>query len=154
MSDHAATRLAWGASPVDDDHVRRVVRKMLGGIVVPLLGAGVNVSGRPPGSHYNGPDDPYLPDGAELAEYLAYAFDHPELVDEKEKKDLLYVAQFVDVMEGSGELYQRLHDIFSASYEPGPVHRFFAQLQPILREKGKGSQLILTTNYDDGLERA
>lgn len=151
MSDHAATRLAGGASPVDDDHIRRVVRKMLGGIVVPLLGAGVNVSGRPAGSRYNGPDDPYLPNGAELAEFLAYAFEYPQLVGQT---DLLRVAQFLDVMEGSGELYQRLHDVFNARYEPGPVHMFFARLQPMLRQYGKGSQLILTTNYDDALERA
>jgi hypothetical protein len=151
MSDHAATRLAGGASPVDDDHIRRVVRKMLGGIVVPLLGAGVNVSGRPAGSRYNGPDDPYLPNGAELAEFLAYAFEYPQLVGQT---DLLRVAQFLDVMEGSGELYQRLHDVFNARYEPGPVHMFFARLQPMLRQYGNGSQLILTTNYDDALERA
>jgi SIR2-like domain len=151
MSDHAAIRLASGAYPVDDDHIGRVVRKMLGGIVVPLLGAGVNFSGRPAGSHYNGPDDPYLPNGAELAEFLAYAFEYPQLVGET---DLLRVAQFLDVMEGSGELYQRLHDVFNARYEPGPVHMFFARLQPILRQYGKGSQLILTTNYDDALELA
>lgn len=124
---------------------------MLGGIVVPLLGAGVNVSGRPAGSRYNGPDDPYLPNGAELAEFLAYAFEYPQLVGQT---DLLRVAQFLDVMEGSGELYQRLHDVFNARYEPGPVHMFFARLQPMLRQYGKGSQLILTTNYDDALERA
>jgi hypothetical protein len=154
MSDSAVTRVVGRASPVDDDHIRRVVRKMLAGIVVPLLGAGVNVSGRPPGSRYSGPDDPYLPSGQELAEYLAKAFEHPQLVSDRRKRDLLRVAQFVDVMEGSGELYQRLHDVFNASYEPGPIHRFFAQLQPFLRQRGKGSQVILTTNYDDTLERA
>jgi SIR2-like domain len=151
MSDHAVTRVASGSSSVDDDHIRRVVRKMLGGIVVPLLGAGVNVSGRPVGARYRGPHDPYLPSGAELAEFLAYAFEYPHLAGET---DLLRVAQYLDVMEGSGELYQTLHDVFDASYEPGPVHMFFARLQPILRESGKGSQLILTTNYDDALERA
>jgi hypothetical protein len=34
------------------------------------------------------------------------------------------------------------------------VHRFLAGLQQILRERGKGPQVILTTNYDDALERA
>jgi hypothetical protein len=151
MSNHAVTRVAPGAFSVDDDHIRRVVRKMLGGIVVPLLGAGVNVSARPAGSRYRGPHDAYLPNGAELAEFLAYAFEYPQLAGET---DLLRVAQFLDVMEGSGELYQTLHEVFNASYEPGPVHMFFARLQPILRESGKGSQLILTTNYDDALELA
>ena len=151
MSDSAATRVVTGASPVDDEHIRRVVRKMLGGIVVPLLGAGVNMPCRPVGSQYRSPDDLFLPSGRELAEYLAVAFEYPQLVGET---DLLRVAQFLDVMEGSGELYQRLHDVFNASYEPGPVHMFFARIQPILREAGKGSQLILTTNYDDALEAA
>ena len=116
MSDHAVTRVASGSSPVDDDHIRRVVRKMLGGIVVPLLGAGVNVSGRPAGSRYSGPQDPYLPSGTELAEFLAYAFEYPQLSGET---DLLRVAQFLDVMEGSGELYGRFTRSSTQATSPG-----------------------------------
>jgi SIR2-like domain len=154
MTKPAATQLAYGASEVDPDHIRRIVRKMLRGIVVPLLGAGVNLATRlePEKMPYNGPEDPYLPSGRELARFLARAFECPKAVGNSE--DLLRISQYVDVMEGSGELYERLHEVFSATYEPGPVHRFFAHLQRTLREAGRGPQVILTTNYDDALERA
>jgi SIR2-like domain len=155
MSEHAATHIGAGALPVDNDHVKRVVRKMFNGLVVPLLGAGVNMPGRPDGLRYSGPADSYLPNGSELANYLAREFDYTELAKRtRRREDLLRVSQYLDVMEGSGELYQRLHDVFSASYPPGPVHMFLARVQRLLREAGKGSQVILTTNYDDALERA
>jgi hypothetical protein len=127
---------------------------MLRGIVVPLLGAGVNMTSRPQPekSPYTGPEDPYLPSGRELARFLAGAFECPRGLGKTE--DLLRISQYVDVMEGSGELYERLHEVFCATYDPGPVHKFFAQLQRTLREAGKGPQVILTTNYDDALERA
>jgi SIR2-like protein len=153
MSNRAATEMPSGALRVDDDHVKRVVRKMLNGLVVPLLGAGVNMPSRPKGSQYSGPDDSYLPSGPELARYLVANFEYGDLAFRR-REDLLRVSQLVEVMEGSGELYQRLHDVFSASYAPGLVHMFLARLQPMLREAGKGSQVILTTNYDDALERA
>jgi hypothetical protein len=134
-----------------DRHFKQVVRKMLNGIVVPLLGAGVNLSGRPPNFEYSGNQRDHLPSGRELAAYLAAEFDYPELAN---VDDLLRVSQFLEVMEGSGELYQALHSLFDADYPPRPVHTFLAELQPTLREHGKGGQVILTTNYDDALERA
>ena len=69
-------------------------------------------------------------------------------------EDLTRVSQFIDSVESSGgELYQALHDIFDADYEPGPVHLFLARTAPLLRERNQ-LQVILTTNYDDALERA
>lgn len=124
---------------------------MLNGTVVPLLGAGVNMSGRPPGTTYDRPHPDYLPSGAELARFLADEFEYPELVD---LDDLIRVSQYVEVMEGSGELYQALHRVFDRDYRPGLVHTFLAELPPALCERGSGRQLILTTNYDDVLERA
>jgi hypothetical protein len=155
MSEHAAphTVVSDRARLVDDEHVRRVVRKMLNGLVVPLLGVGVNIPGRPPNFEYRGPDDGHLPSGPELAEFLANHFEYPGLAA-KERKDLVRVSQFLDIMEGSGELYQALHQVFDARYSPGPVHRFLARFQQILRQSGKPHQVILTTNYDDALERA
>ena len=136
--------------PPPDRHYTKVVRKMLGGLVVPLLGAGVNLSGRPKDFSWTA-DRRHLPSGWELANYLVQQFeDYPELAKER---DLLRVSQFLEVMEG-GELYQRLHDLFDADYPPSPLHEFLAGLQPVLRERGKGPQVILTTNYDDALERA
>jgi len=57
-------------------------------------------------------------------------------------------------MEGSGELYHALHQVFDSKYSFGPVHEFLARLQLILAHRKKPRQVILTTNYDDALETA
>jgi hypothetical protein len=132
--------------------VRAVARKLLKGMVVPLLGAGVNACGRPADFTWQPSDRQHLPTGDELARYLAKEFDTP--AELAQSPDLIRVSQFIDSVESSGgELYQTLHEIFDADYEPGPVHRFLAGVAPLLRERGQ-LQVILTTNYDDALERA
>jgi len=59
-------------------------------------------------------------------------------------------------VSGSGPLYDELHSLFDADYEPTSLHRFFASAPGLLREKGYPPRypLIVTTNYDDALERA
>jgi hypothetical protein len=50
----------------------------------------------------------------------------------------------------------KLREVFNVDYPLTPLHEFFASLPKVLREKGSISpyQLIITTNYDDVLERA
>jgi hypothetical protein len=106
-------------------HTRSVARKLLKGMVVPLLGAGVSSCGRPPDSGWHLGEQRYLPTGAELAAYLAEEFDAP--VEVAETHDLPRVSQFIDAIERSGgELYETLHRVFDADYPPGPVHLFLA----------------------------
>ena len=126
--------------------------------VVPLLGAGVNKSGRPAGFEWKydplrGDQPPqYPPDGRELASYLASYFSAPP--DLAQTEDLIRISQFIDSVKTSGrELYETLSAIFEAAQSPGPVHQFFARTAKLLRER-KRLQVILTTNYDDLLERA
>ena len=132
------------------DHYQRIVRAMLEGGVVPLLGAGANLCGRPANQRWE--RGKHLPSGAELAEFLAERFGFPST----EIADLARVAQFVDVMEGDGPLYRELHQLFDADYPPTALHAFLAEL-PSIRLERVGAphyQLIVTTNYDDALERA
>jgi hypothetical protein len=136
--------------PLPDEHVEEVVRKMMKGMIVPLLGAGVNLWAR----DRNFASRERLPDSSELAAFLADAFPFKKQLELDGVSDLIRVAQFIEVMVGSGELYEALHSVFDLAYPPGPVHEFLAELQPILRERGKGPQVILTTNYDDALEQA
>jgi hypothetical protein len=93
-----------------------------------------------------------LPSSSELAEYLAIRFRYPW----NDKQDLLRVSQYAAIMEGPGALYLELRKLFDADYEFTPIHKFFAALPAALREKGylPGHQLIVTTNYDDVMERA
>ena len=136
----------------DEAHYTRIANRILDGRVVPFLGAGVNLCGRPESVSFQ--LGRYLPSGSELAKYLALHNNYPY----KDRDDLLRVAQYVDVMLGLQPLYEELHDVFDADYEPTPVHRLLASLPSLIRgrpsDEPKFFPLIVTTNYDDALERA
>jgi hypothetical protein len=127
-----------------------VLRALLDGRVVPVLGAGVNRCGRPPGARWD--RGRYLPDGAELARHLARYSAYPD----PDPADLVRVSQYFAVMLGAGPLYDELRELFDADYPPTPIHRFLAALPGTLRRRGLASPnpLIVTTNYDDALERS
>jgi hypothetical protein len=117
--------------------------------VVPFLGAGANLVERPADARWQA--DGYLPSGAELATYLAQPYSYPEA-----DLDLLRVSQWVDLVSSPRALVDELHGVFSREYRPNRLHRFLSELPRILREQGRQvcGQLVLTTNYDDVLERA
>ncbi|MGH3137141.1 MAG: BTAD domain-containing putative transcriptional regulator [Gaiellaceae bacterium] len=120
---------APGAPASAADEEGEIVKALLAGRIVPVLGL----------------------DGAgDLAAHLASAFDVPR----DRPVDLARVSQYVATMQGSGPLYDELHARFEAAVEPGPLHRFLARLPALLREHGAPHQLIVSTNYDLGLERA
>jgi SIR2-like domain len=116
--------------------------------VVPFLGAGANLCERPSDASW---EDGYLPSGAEPAAYLAEPYGFPEA-----DLDLLRVSQWVDLVSSPRALADELHGVFSRDYAPNKLHRFLATLPRVLREQGRDvcGQLVLTTNYDDVLERA
>jgi len=116
------------AAAAPADRVHDVVETMLAGRLVPVLGTDV----------------------AELTTRLAELFEYPAANGDA----LPRVAQYIAVMKGSGPLYDELHAMFQADLPPTPVHRFFAALPPLLRERGAPHQLIVTTSYDLALERA
>jgi DNA-binding SARP family transcriptional activator len=114
--------------PLSEDHFDAVIEAMLAGRLVPVLGTDV----------------------AELAAGLAHRFDYPAT----NGGALSQVAQYVAVMRGSGPLYDELHALLDADVQPSAVHRVFAALPPLLRERGATHQLIVTTSYDVALEQA
>jgi DNA-binding SARP family transcriptional activator len=118
-----------GAAPVASDDEGEIVKALLAGRIVPVIGL----------------------DGAgDLAEHLASAFEVPN----DRPVDLARVSQYVATMKGSGPLYDELHARFEAALEPSPLHGFLARLPALLRERGVPHQLIVSTNYDLALERA
>jgi SIR2-like domain len=126
-----------------------ITRRMLKSKVVPVLGAGVNLSERPP--HVPWERGRYLPSGQELADELAQHIGNVS----SDSRDLARVSQYVAALEGEGPLYEELHDVFNANYPPTRLHRFLARLSRRIREAGESKcMLIVTTNYDDCLERA
>ena len=88
----------------------------------------------------------YLPNGRELAEYLAGIFYYPE----SSAENLLRVSQYAVAKDGLGPLYDELRKLFDANYPPTRVHTFFASLPRTLSERGSPHhQVIMTTNYDE-----
>ena len=125
---HHEPGLVEAATTVPDEE-GEIVAALLAGRVVPVLG---------------------LDGASELASHLARAFGVPK----DGPVDLARVSQYVATMKGSGPLYDELHERFQAAIEPQRLHRFLALLPAVLRERGVAHQLIVSTNYDLGLERA
>ncbi len=125
-----------------------IARRLLRGKVVPVLGAGVNLSERPPDACWK--RGAYLPSAAELAVELAVEY---PMID---SRDLAQVAQYIVSKDGAGPLYEELHAVFDADYPPTRLHRMLARLARQLRRspESRDCMLCVTTNYDDSLERA
>jgi hypothetical protein len=139
--------------PVDADlqqHYANLINFMLEGRVVPFLGAGANLCGRPHEAVWHEHEKRFLPSGGELSTYLSNEFHTPA------DADLARVSQYVSLTTGTGALFGALHDLFDHDYEPTALHRLFAELPSVMREKNipQRFQLIVSTNYDDLLERA
>jgi DNA-binding SARP family transcriptional activator len=112
-----------------EDVLEEVSRTLLAGRVVPVLGAEVG----------------------ELARRLAERFDFP---GDEGGGELTRIAQFAALMQGSGPLYDELHELLASKVVSTSIHRFFAALPRVLRERGAPQQLIVTTSYDLALEEA
>jgi hypothetical protein len=128
-----------------------VIRNLLKeGSIVVFFGAGASLIQRqPPPETQPGtaPDHPWttwLPTGNQLRAYLAGQTEldltHDSLVE------LATVAQYYTWAVGRPDLYRSLHNIFAVDYTFGKVHKLFADL--------KAPLLVLTTNYDDMIEKA
>jgi hypothetical protein len=127
-----------------------VAERLLSGKVIPVLGAGANLGDRPSDVGYQ--RGRYLPSGRELAEKLAGLVHYPMA----EVLDLARVSQYVAVRLGESSLKDELHDVFDADYPPTLLHYFLARLARHTRQAAAAREcmLIVTTNYDDALERA
>jgi len=136
-----------------DEHAAKVIKEMLGGRIIPFLGAGVNLCDRPTEVKWS-PGSRFLPSGGELTEHLAREYRYPHAPNDI--LDLLRVSEYVTIADGGGPLYDELHKLFDSDYTPTCLHRFLASLPSAMRAKGLPvkHQLIVTTNYDDVLEVA
>jgi DNA-binding SARP family transcriptional activator len=124
---HEVPRPRAAQAEADDAHFEQVAAAVLAGRFVPVLGA----------------------DTALLGEGLATRFAYPD-----DGHDLARVAQFVALTKGSGPLHDELRALLDATAGPTALHRCFAALPPLLRERGLPHQLLVTTTYDLALEEA
>ncbi len=121
------------------------------GKVIPFLGAGANLCDRPELAEWH--PGTSLPSGSELSRYLAAKYHYPG----ENPRDLVRVAQYVDlVMGGEGALFDALRPLFIGTYGSNRLHRWLATVPARQRASKLPTryQLIVTTNYDDVLERA
>ena len=115
--------------PAVGDVESEILRAVLGGRVVPVIG---------------------LDEGGELARTPRSTFDVPA----DAAGPLGRVTQYVAAMQGLGPLHDELHHLCGGAGEPGPIHRLLARIPVYLRERGAPYQLIVTTAFDGGIERA
>ena len=120
------------AAPSLEDHYDEVLRAFSAGRLVPVLGPGVGGVA-----------------GHELATILAERF---ELDDEG--RGLAYISQAVAARNGIGPLHDELHLALDRDFEPSLLHTWLASLPPLLRRRGLNQQLIVSTSFDTGVERA
>ena len=134
---------------VDDRHYSLVADLLASGEVVPFFGAGANLCDRPDEAHVGArPLSHRAASSSPARSRSASRYPDPDDLD------LLRVSQYVDAILGEGQLYRYLHAVFDADYPPSSLHRLFARLPALLRENGRPQLLVLTTNYDDLIERA
>lgn len=114
------------------------------GQVVPILGAGVNFGMRSPNIKWD-EKSPFPPSNTELSKYLGRLSSFPA-ADENDFDDLARVASYFAYTSARRRLSDRLREVFNKDFEPGPLHRYLAGLSKPM--------LIITTCYDDMLERA
>lgn len=111
----------------DAQHLEEVARALFAGRLVPVLAS-----------------------AAELAEDLAARFAYPA----SDVLETARVSQYAATLRGYGPLHDEVRAVLESRDEPTAVHRFFASLPPLLRERGLPHQLLVTTDYDGALERA
>ena len=132
------------------DHYADVIKALLAARVVPVLGPGAIVAGRPGNAVWEKTMASFPPGAEDAAAHLAREFGFPP-----ERADALSrVSQFVAVTRGIGPLYDELNALFARDYEPGPVHRLLATVAALLGRRSLPRQLIVTSSYDRMVERA
>ena len=119
-------------------HLRR-------GEIIPFLGAGASLSGRPPKAEWDEGTSTFLPTGRELARRLAEESEFPSL-NSSDREDLAKVASYYQESVDRPSLIEFLREVFCKEYQPGQVQQFLADLSIPL--------LIITTTYDTLIERA
>jgi hypothetical protein len=122
---------------------RLIANEMCSGLVVPFLGAGASLVDRPSHSPYQ-PGSLFPPSGSELSALLADEVSFPD--DPRAAGDLATVSSFFVERSARRTLRARLRAVFAPTYVPSALHTYLARV--------RRPMLIVTTNYDDILERA
>jgi hypothetical protein len=145
-----SSQVSGGTLEMLEAHYATVVRAIAQGSVVPFLGVDAGQCGRPAGSDWR--EGEYLPNAEELAAYVVEQFALPR----GKAGDLVRNAQLATLTTNAARLYAVLHSVYESKGPPTSLHRLLATIPALLQAKGHPPryQMIVTTNFDDMLERA
>ena len=134
----------------DDSHFEQVLEAIREDYLVAFFGAGVNLAQRPQGTGW-APGSPYLPSGAELSQLLAaITATRPMTIG------ICSASPSTSRWKAGPD---RCTTICGKSSMPTSLHAGPRVLCPVARpaaaaKLGQGHLLIVTTNYDDLMERS
>ncbi|BAT53545.1 hypothetical protein NOS3756_25060 [Nostoc sp. NIES-3756] len=151
------------------DHFTTLVAKLRSGLVVPFLGADINLCDRPKKPNEISypwgwePSNDYPPTNVELAAYLDKSQEYLKtvrcplcdtetlpsdcpmmaaIVTKVTRLDLQHVSQYLNVrLQGEETINQAINEISQHKYTPNCVHRFFAQFPRLMNERGYSSRI-------------
>lgn len=129
----------------DEIHCDDIIDAIREGRLVPFLGPGANLCGHAEG---NWEQAPYAPSDRELAAYLSRSSEIRDI------RELVQVSQDIELVS-STSLARELHQVLTRDFKATRLHSFLASIPRILRESVESPTypLIVTSNYDDVLER-
>ncbi len=118
--------------------------RLKSGKVIPFLGSGSSLGERNPSMQpWNSDDLEHLPNATELAQYLAKPVEFPP---DEDSKELTKTARYYEMIAGRDVLDEELHKVFARAVKYTKIHSYLASVPAPL--------LIISTNYDDLMERA
>ncbi len=129
---------------VDSPAVTQIADAVGRGQCLLFLGAGVH-GAPPPASPYVYPKEQRPPLGGALSQWLAEKCDLATQYPNEDTKNLQRTSLFYETMRTRRQLVQEIEAVVQTEKKPSPVLRALAEL---------GFTLIITTNYDQLLERA
>ncbi|HYV06537.1 MAG TPA: CHAT domain-containing protein [Blastocatellia bacterium] len=131
----------WPPIQIHCDDIASAIKE---GSLVPFLGPGANLCGHEELKDWE--RVPYAPSDRELAAYLSRSTGNI--------RELVQVSQDID-LESATSLSRDLHQVLTRDFKATRLHSFLATIPRILREtvESPSYPLIVTSNYDDVLER-
>jgi hypothetical protein len=142
-----AERATGGRVKGDDRHYSLVAEFRANREVVPFLGAGANLCDWAAKALWE--TRRFLPNGRELPRALG----RPQRLSRSRRPGPFarFAVSRRDPRRGAA--IPLPHAVFDAEHPPSSVQRLFARLPVLLRGRGREQLLVLTTNYDDLVER-
>jgi hypothetical protein len=122
MRGNDVASLGAAGPPIPEPPYELIRDRLQRGRVIPFLGAGASLVGRPGNAPWNSPNCDFLPRAGELAEYLDRRSGFPS----NATPELTRVAQYFEGVAGRQGLDDELRDVFARRFQTGRLHYYLA----------------------------